>query len=129
MTARDPSPVTSPAVREAQARQRAASSNRPPLQPLSLWKIPSQPHGPPPQIRKPCNGCCCGQANYQKFGLVETLPHAVPFFPQKVTQRDEDRSPTKRPGVGKQRKARKAQLRYAGDVSGQLSYTRDEATH
>src|SRR5213594_2792457 len=41
-------------------------------------KIPSQPRRPPPQIRKPCNGCCCGQANYQKFGRVETLQHAVP---------------------------------------------------
>jgi len=94
-----------------------------------IAKSTLQPRRPPPQIRKPCNGCCCGQANYQKFGLVETLPHAVPFFPQKVTQRDEDRSPTKRPGVGKQRKARKAQLRCAGDVSGQMSHTRDEVSH
>src|SRR5438094_4771544 len=41
-----------------------------------IAKSTLQPRRPPPQIRKPCNGCCCGQANYQKFGLVETLPHA-----------------------------------------------------
>ncbi len=48
-------------------------------------KIPSRPHRPPPQIRKPCNACYGCQANYQEFGLVETLHHAVPFFSQKVT--------------------------------------------
>jgi len=37
MTADNPAIVTSPAVREAQARQRAASKNRQPLRYLPEW--------------------------------------------------------------------------------------------
>src|SRR5436309_10138068 len=64
-------------------RMRPATSSMQRL--VKYRKIPSQPHRPPPQIRKPCDACYGCQANYQEFGLVETLHHAVPFFPQKVT--------------------------------------------